>query len=184
MPSALRFETADTDDLSAAELEALHQLVAEAFPGEFTEHDWQHCLGGLHSIAWDGNAPVGHTALVPRQMRIARQTVHVGYVEGVAVATDRRRQGIGRQLMTPVHDSIHTDFDLGALATTDEAITFYRALGWWPWLGTLWVDAPDGHLRTADEDGGIYAYPGRMRLNLNALRHEELTCDWRGGDVW
>ncbi len=180
----LRVDVVDTHELDAGVLADLRAMVTSAFGGGFDDHDWAHTLGGTHAVARLDDDVVGHAAVVPRRMRIARQTVHVGYVEGVAVTAAHRRRRIGQRVMAPLHDIIRHEYDLGCLSAGEGAAHFYRALGWWQWKGASWVDTAHGTLRTADEDGGIYVYPGRLKLDLSALRVEDLTCDWRPGDVW
>lgn len=180
----VRIEVSDTHELGEHQLGAVEALVRAAFGNRFVDHDWDHILGGTHAIAIAGETVVGHAAVVPRRMRIARQPVHVGYVEGVAVDADVRRQRIGQRVMAPLHDIIRFEYDLGALATSDGATAFYRSLGWWQWKGKTLADIPSGTVPTPEEDGGIYVYRGRMKLDLNALRHEDLACDWRPGDLW
>lgn len=180
----LRVDVLDTHELGADVLAELRIMLEQAFDGRLDDHDWAHTMGGTHAVARLGADVVGHAAVVPRRMRIARQAVHVGYVEGVAVTAAHRRRRIGQRVMAPLHDIIRHEYDLGCLSAGDDVAHFYRALGWWQWKGATWVDTPQGTLRTADEDGGIYAHPGRLKLDLNALRFEDLTCDWRPGDVW
>jgi aminoglycoside 2'-N-acetyltransferase I len=39
---------------------------------------------------------------------------------------------------------------------------------------------PAGITPTADERGAVYVLPVTVPLDLTS----ELTCDWRGGDLW
>ncbi len=32
---------------------------ADRFADEMTEHDWEHSLGGIHALAWDGDEFIG-----------------------------------------------------------------------------------------------------------------------------
>lgn len=61
------------------------------------DHDWDHALGGLHELAWEGFELVGHASVVGRRLLHAGRTLRVGYVEGSggartgAAGTTRRR---------------------------------------------------------------------------------------------
>ena len=55
------------------------------FEGEFTEQDWEHALGGIHALVWDGDALVGHAAVVQRRLLHGGRALRAGYVEGVGV---------------------------------------------------------------------------------------------------
>jgi aminoglycoside 2'-N-acetyltransferase I len=75
---------------------------------------------------------------------------------------------------------IRAAYELGALASSEGATGFYTARGWLRWPGPTSALTPSGIRRTADEDGGIFVLPAAARLEPTA----EITCDWRGGDVW
>src|SRR5689334_17170106 len=47
--------TAHTSALDNATLRAARALLEVAFDGELTAEDWEHCLGGIHALAWDGD---------------------------------------------------------------------------------------------------------------------------------
>lgn len=42
--------------LDRATLDGAHALLVDVFEGELTEHDWEHALGGVHALMWDGGA--------------------------------------------------------------------------------------------------------------------------------
>lgn len=65
-----------TADLEPAVLQAARALLDEAFDGDFSDHDGEHSLGGVHALVWDGPDLVGHAALV------ARRLLHGGRVTG------------------------------------------------------------------------------------------------------
>jgi aminoglycoside 2'-N-acetyltransferase I len=101
-------------------------------------------------------------------------------VEGVGVHPDWQRHGLGGQMMEALERIIEAAYDIGALGTTDEAISLYEHRGWIRWLGPTSALTPAGIVRTPDEDGGVYVLPLGTTLDVSA----ELTCDWRDGDVW
>ncbi len=41
--------------VDSATFEAAHALLDAAFDGAFSEHDWDHALGGLHALAREGS---------------------------------------------------------------------------------------------------------------------------------
>ena len=171
--------TAHTADLDAATRAAAHALLYDVFD-DMTEHDWEHCLGGVHALAWDGDELVGHAAVVQRVLLHGGRALRTGYVEGVAVRADRRRRGHAGAMMEALERVVRNAYELGALGTTGEAVPFYAGRGWQQWQGPTSALTPAGIVRTEDEDGWIYVLPGALPLDLSG----ELTCDWREGDAW
>ncbi|MEA2132289.1 MAG: aminoglycoside 2-N-acetyltransferase [Solirubrobacteraceae bacterium] len=171
--------TAHTADLDAATLTAARALLDEVFD-DMTEHDWEHSLGGVHAVAWEGDELVGHAAVVLRRLLHGGRALRTGYVEGVAVRAGQRRRGHASAMMDALERVVRGAYDLGALGATDEAARFYAGRGWQQWQGPTSALTPAGVVRTAEEDGGVYVLPGAAVLDLTA----ELTCDWREGDVW
>jgi len=145
-----------------------------------SEHDWEHSLGGIHALAWEGDELVGHAAVIQRRLLYGGRALRTGYVEGVAVRADRRRRGYGGALMEPLEGIVRHAYDLGALGATDEAVPFYAARGWHRWWGPTSALTPRGVERTPDADGAVHVLPVALRMDPS----RELTCDWRDGDVW
>jgi aminoglycoside 2'-N-acetyltransferase I len=169
-----------TADLDNETREDARSMVIEAFDGEFTDADWEHGLGGIHALAYEGDDLVGHASVVQRRLLYDGRALRTGYVEGVAVQPDRRGHGYGAALMDELEQVIRGAYDLGALGSTDEGATFYAKRGWRAWQGKTWALTPDGPVRTDDDDGGIYVLEVGARLDLSA----DLTCDWRDGSLW
>jgi|SRR5215210_5910635 len=172
--------TAHTADVDPATLAAARALLYDVFEGDVDEEDWEHSLGGIHALAWDGAELVGHASVVQRRLLHGGRALRAGYVEGVGVRADRRRHGLGGALMEALERVVRGAYDLGALGSTDEAARFYQGRGWQLWRGPSWALTPEGIRRTKDEDGGIYVLPAAVPLDLEG----DLTCDWRDGDVW
>jgi aminoglycoside 2'-N-acetyltransferase I len=172
--------TAHTADLDAATLAAARRLLDAAFDGRFDDADWDHALGGVHALVWDGGELVGHGALVLRRLLHGGRALRAGYVEGVAVRADRRGRGHGAAVMDTLERLVRGGYDLGALSASTAALDFYAARGWTLWQGPTWALTPDGVVRTEDEDGSIYVLPLAVALDPRG----DLTCDWRDGDVW
>jgi aminoglycoside 2'-N-acetyltransferase I len=172
--------TAHTSDLDAATLAAARSLLYDVFGDELEEEDWEHALGGVHALIWDGDELIGHASVVQRRLLHGGRALRTGYVEGVVVHADHRRRGHGEALMEEMARVIRGAYDLGALGATDEAVNLYLRCGWKLWEGPLSALTPDGIARTEEEEGAVYVLPVDTPLDLTA----ELTCDWRDGDVW
>ncbi len=171
---------AHTADLDGASLSAARSLLEGAFEDDVTEHDWEHALGGMHALVWEGNELVGHASVVQRRLLHGGRALRTGYVEGVAVRADRRRRGHGTAMMVALERVIRGAYELGALGATEEAIPLYAGRGWQRWRGPTSALTPAGIVRTPQEDGSIYVLELEHPLDLDG----ELTCDWREGDVW
>jgi aminoglycoside 2'-N-acetyltransferase I len=171
--------TTHTADLSAATLKAARSLLDDAFRS-FDDHDWDHTLGGMHALAWEGTELVGHASLVQRRLLYGGRALRTGYVEGVAVRADHRRRGIASMIMAELERIIRGAYELGALSAGGIPGAIYRGRGWQLWQGPSFALTPNGIQRTKDDDDAIYVFPVSVSLDLTA----ELTCDWRDGDVW
>jgi aminoglycoside 2'-N-acetyltransferase I len=170
--------TAHTADLDAASLAAAHALLEEVFEGELTAEDWEHCLGGVHALAYEGDTLVGHAAVVQRRLRYDERALRTGYVEGVGVHRDHRRRGHADALMDALERVIRAAYDVGALGATDEALALYAKHGWRAWEGPLSAITPEGLVATPEESGGILVLADTLDLT------RPLACDWREGELW
>jgi aminoglycoside 2'-N-acetyltransferase I len=175
----MRIQVAHTADLGSGELDAIRALLWEVFD-DMGEDDWEHSLGGMHALAWDGDQLAGHASVVMRRMIHGGRALRAGYVEAVAVREDRRRQGVGAAVMGPVEQVIAGAYDLGALGATDEAVEFYLSRGWRMWPGRLYALTPQGIVPTLEEEGGVFVFQAMAEVDLGG----DLTADWRDGDVW
>ena len=172
-------QVAHTGELEPEVLSAGRALLYDVFD-DMTDEDWEHSLGGMHALVWEDGGLIGHASVIQRRLMHGGRALRAGYVEGVGVRADRRRRGHGAALMDALERIIGRAYDLGALGATDEAAAFYAARGWQPWRGRCSALTPGGVARTEDEEGAIFVLPGPVPLDLDG----ELTCDWRGGDVW
>ncbi|WP_187145172.1 MULTISPECIES: GNAT family N-acetyltransferase [unclassified Streptomyces] len=172
--------TAHTAELDAADLRAARALLEEVFDDGLTDHDWEHVLGGVHVLVWEGAELIGHGSLVQRRLLHGGRALRAGYVEGVGVRADRRGRGHGATVMQGLERVARRAYDLGALGATDEAAAFYVARGWKRWQGPTSALTPGGIVPTPAEDGCVHVLPLTVPLELS----RELTCDWRDGDVW
>jgi aminoglycoside 2'-N-acetyltransferase I len=172
--------TAHTADLDASTLAAARALLHQAFDGDFTDDDWEHALGGIHALVWEGGEPIAHASLVQRRLLHRGRALRAGYVEAVGVRPDRRGRGHGATVMEALEHVLRGAYDLGALSATDDGVGFYAALGWKRWRGPTSALTPTGIARTEEDDGSVHVLPLTVALDLDG----ELTCDWRDGEVW
>jgi aminoglycoside 2'-N-acetyltransferase I len=170
-------ETAHTSALPERTLRAARELLDDVFAGELTDADWDHTLGGIHALAWEDGAVVGHAAVIQRRLICGGRALRAGYVEGVGVRADRRRQGVAGALMAALEDVIRRAYEIGALGATEMAMPFYTSRGWRVWEGPLAALTPEGVVATPDERGAVLVLG-------DADVRGTLTCDWRDGDVW
>jgi len=169
-----------TAELERATLLAIRRLLDAVFEGEFDHHDWDHTIGGMHALAYDGDELIAHGSVVQRRLGHGGRALRTGYVEGVGVRADRRREGHGGAVMAALERVIRGAYELGALGATDDGAAFYTTRGWRRWQGPTSALTPDGVVRTPDDDGAIFVLPVSAELRVTG----ELTCDWRPGDVW
>ena len=184
----MRLHVAPTHELEHATLAAVRRLLVDVFgpsrgrsDDDFTEQDWQHSLGGVHVVAFEGDDVIAHASVVQRAMIAEARTWRVGYVEGVGVRSDHQRRGIGGEMMAVLEGVIERAFDFGALSASDAAVPLYAGRGWVLWRGPLSALTPDGVVPTPDEAGGVYVWNVRDQ-GLDVA--SGLTCDWRAGDLW
>lgn len=172
-------QVAHTADLSRQELGKARALLFEVFE-DATDDDWEHCLGGLHAIIWEGDRMLAHGSVIQRRIIYHGRALRSGYVEGVAVRRDRHRQGFGGAVMAELERVIRAAYDLGALGSSEEGQPFYIARGWRRWSGRTYALTPDGTTRTPNDDDGIFVMPVLDSLDLTA----DLICDYRHGELW
>lgn len=163
--------------LSPADLAAIRALMDASF-ASFTDDDWDHGLGGLHAVVRaETGEVIAHGSLVLRRMLVSGRSLRCGYVEAVAVAEHRRREGLGNAVMADLED-LARGYDLLALSASRHAVPFYLARDWQLWRGPTATLTPDGVRPTPEEDGAVYAFASSVDLTL------PIICDWRDGDVW
>jgi aminoglycoside 2'-N-acetyltransferase I len=179
MVAMAEVRTAHTADLDAATLTAARALLYDVFD-DMTDQDWEHALGGMHALVWEGADLIGHASVIQRRLLNDGRALRAGYVEGVGVRADRRGRGHGAAMMDALERVVRGAYELGALGATDAAAAFYAARGWMLWRGPVSALTPSGVKRTEEDDGCIYVLPAEVQLDL----FSELTCDWRDGDPW
>jgi aminoglycoside 2'-N-acetyltransferase I len=169
-------------DLDNETRDDARRMVIDAFDEEitFTDADWEHTLGGMHALICHHGALIAHAAVVQRRLLYRNSALRCGYVEGVAVHEEWRRQGLATALMDAVEQVIRGAYQLGALSASQVARHMYASRGWLSWSGPLSVLAPTGLKRTPADDGSLFVLPVSVELDTG----EAIACDWRDGDVW
>jgi aminoglycoside 2'-N-acetyltransferase I len=160
----------------------IRRLLDDAFGGGFSAEDWDHTLGGLHTLVVEDGELVAHVAVVQRRFLYGALSIRTGYVEGLAVRPDRRRRGLASAAMAEAERVIVTAYDLGALSDGTDIDGFYQRRGWLTWRGPTSVISPTGPRRTEEDDGGVLVLPTPSSPELDPS--EGIACDWRRGDVW
>jgi aminoglycoside 2'-N-acetyltransferase I len=173
-------KVAHTSALDPATLDAARRMLVEAFEDSFEPADWEHALGGMHALVIEDGAVIAHASVVQRRMLHGGRALRAGYVEGVGVRADRRREGHGGAMMGALEEVIRRAYQLGALGATDAGAALYTSRGWRRWEGRSCALTPDGIRRTPEEDGSIYVLEAGVALDFGG----ELTADWRDGGPW
>jgi aminoglycoside 2'-N-acetyltransferase I len=161
-------------------LKKVRRLLDEAFEGHFSEDDWEHTLGGWHVVVMEGGDPVSHAAVVPRLLEVAGRPFQAGYVEGVATAAHRKREGLGSLVMAQVAPIIRERFEIGALSTGHYGL--YERLGWERWRGPTFVRHGSQLIRTEEDDDSLMVLRFRPSFGLNLAA--SISCEARSGDDW
>lgn len=169
-----------TAELDVGTVRRIRTLLDLAFAGDFGDADFEHALGGVHLLAWDGEALVGHAALVQRRLLYQGRALRTAYVEAVAVHPRRQRAGIGGRLMAECERIVRAAYDLGAASATDASVRLYAGRGWRLWEGRTAALTPAGLVPTPEDDGNVFVFSASVRLDA----HETLACDFRDGDLW
>lgn len=161
----------------------MRELLGGAFEGGFGDEDFEHALGGMHALVYEGGELVAHGSVVQRRVLHRGRALRTGYVEAVAVRADRRRCGLGGVVMEAVEGVIGRAYPLGALSASADGAGLYAGRGWRVWGGEIGVLGPGGPERLAEEEGSTYVWTppgGGVLLDPTA---GALHFDWRNGDV-
>ena len=131
-------------------------------------------------MVMEDDAVVAHAAVVPRAIEVGGKRFATGYVEAVASAPARRGAGLGSIAMQTIAETLHAEYELGALSTGRHA--FYARLGWERWQGPTYVRRDGNVVRSEEEDDGVMV----LRLGPSARidLHAPISCPARTGDDW
>jgi aminoglycoside 2'-N-acetyltransferase I len=75
--TVVRVSTAHTADLDSASLEAVRLMLVAAFD-DLSSDDWEHALGGMHALAWEGGQLAGHASVVQRRLLTGGRALRTG----------------------------------------------------------------------------------------------------------
>lgn len=173
-------ESSTTDDLSAADLDAIHDLMLASFDGDFSDEDWTHTIGGMHFFVRVDGDVVSHASVVPRVLEVDGQGLRCGYVEGVGTAPQHRHRGFGSAVVRAAAQHIEQVYEMGALGT--DVFEFYELLGWERWRGPTFVRTKNGPVHSKDDDG--YVMVLRFGPSGDVDLTSPISCDERAGDDW
>jgi aminoglycoside 2'-N-acetyltransferase I len=179
MTNVIEQRTAHTADLGDGTKLAIRALMDAVFGG-VSDDTFDNVLGGMHALVLEDGELIGHASVVQRRMLHGGRALRTGYIEGVAVRSDRRRRGHGEAMMATLERIVRSGYDLGALGASKDGARLYTSRGWQLWRGASSVLSPDGIRRTPRIDGALYVLPVLTPLDVTG----ELTCDYRPGSVW
>ena len=106
--------------------------------------------------------------------------LRTGYVEAVAVRTDRQRRGHGAALMDAAERIVRHAYELGALGSSEDGLAFYQSRGWLQWQGTASVISADGVYQTPEDAEYLFVLPVTFDIDVTS----DLACYSRPGDDW
>jgi aminoglycoside 2'-N-acetyltransferase I len=160
-------------------LAAIRGLMDAVFDG-VSDDTFDNTLGGVHALILSGGELIGHGSVVQRRMLHAGRSLRTGYIEGVAVRADRRRQGHGARLMEALERVVRSAYQLGALGASPDGARLYASRGWQLWRGPSSAMTPDGIRPTPGAEASIYVLPVSVPVDMSG----ELTCDFRPASLW
>src|SRR5262249_56614670 len=93
---------AHTADLDSATIKAARALLDDVFAGEVTDDDWEHALGGMHALVWEGPALIGHASVIQRRLLHHGRAPCAGYGESVRGRAARPARRAGGRMVAAV----------------------------------------------------------------------------------
>jgi aminoglycoside 2'-N-acetyltransferase I len=177
MPDMTELRTAHTADLDASMVSAIRDLMNAVFDG-VSDDTFDNTLGGVHALIVEGGQLIAHGSVVQRRMLYGGRALRTGYVEGVAVRTDRRRHGHGATVMAELERVIRSAYHLGALGASPDGRLLYDSRGWQRWQGPCSAMTPGGITPTPMDS--VYVLPVSVPVDVTG----ELTCDFRPAALW
>jgi nodulation protein A len=148
----LSWVTTWEDDVGHAEHDALGALLAASFPHARAPfgpgRSWSSARPELRLVAWAGDRPVAHVAVLRRFLQIGDVAQLVGDVGLVAVDPDHHRTGVGAALLAHCRATLRgLDLPFGYLTTGHRVAGFYATGGWVAVPGPTRMVLADGRVR-------------------------------------
>ena len=181
--SPVRLEVITVGALDRAARAEIIGLCESAYREDFARM-FEELPGSVHVLARDAHgALVSHAAWVTRWLQAGdRAPLRTAYVEAVATAPARRRQGLATAVLRRLARELVADgrWELGALSPS--VPDFYSRLGWEMWRGPLAIRRGRNlDPSPPDEQVMILRLPRTPAdLDMTSL----LTAEWRVGEVW
>jgi aminoglycoside 2'-N-acetyltransferase I len=130
---------------------------------DMTEHDWEHSLGGIHALAYDGRSWSATPRWCSGGCVHGGRALRTGYVEGVGVRADRRRRGHASEMMEALERVIRDRVRARRAGATDDGGAVLRRARVAPVGRPLSALTPDGVVRNAGRAGRGLRAAGRRR---------------------
>jgi aminoglycoside 2'-N-acetyltransferase I len=175
----MKIEILHTSQLTNQMREEIKAMLWVTYEGDFADSDWSHTIGGMHILARTERL-VGHASVIQRQLLHQKRALRAGYVEAVAVLPEYQRKGIGAALMHEAEEIIRSSYELGMLGASEEGLRLYQQRGWLPWRGRAFAFTPEGIIRTQEDEDCLYYMPVSVQIDPT----QDITCEYREGDVW
>jgi aminoglycoside 2'-N-acetyltransferase I len=178
-----RLEVVPADALDPAARREIINLCESAFEEDFSRL-FELLPGSVHVLVReDGGRLVSHAEWVTRWLQAdGLPLLRTAYVEAVATARDRQRQGLGATVLRRVTETLVVEprWELAALSPSYP--DFYTRLGWELWHGPLAIRRDAGiEPSPAGEQVMILRLPRTpAALDITA----RLTAEWREGELW
>lgn len=168
--------------------EQARQQIAELCFTAFDEDPWSQYAfmqTAVHFVAILDEKIVSHALWTDRVFTIyGNNQERTAYVEYVTTDAMMRGKGLASQLLRYLIEALtHMGYELAALQPED--VTFYKKLGWTPWLGDLYIQQDTSTYLT--DENGIMLYPLSIRLKalLSHCTVDDTICtEWREGELW
>ena len=129
-------EIVDENEVDAELDERIRTLLQHCFPDWreiFTDHRvWHQTRPVCGVVVRDGNAVVGHAAIVVRTITTTWNfRYNVASIQGVCIQPDYRHGGLGRQLVqTALAEAKQRGFPFAILFCKELLVPYYTAQGW------------------------------------------------------
>ncbi|MGQ0684457.1 GNAT family N-acetyltransferase [Bradyrhizobium sp.] len=166
------------DDLGGDLASGVCRLLRDAFPDDGpNEGDYYRTLGApeVAMLLCDGPRVFGHLGLYTREVGIGDESVRIGMLGGIVVATDRRRRGHSRILVQHAHEHLkERDIPFSVLFAYEPRI--YESNGY-----KLMQNAT--HFIESDGTPKTLIYRGSMYAELLHRRWPNQLLDLRGRTV-